>query len=115
MLFSGEENTKPLKGASGGEKVRLLLAKLMLEQPNILILDEATNHLDLESISALTEGMKGYPGTMFFVSHDRNMVSEVATRMWVLREGLPILDFTGTYEEYLLKYPPTIHPKKKDE
>jgi ATPase subunit of ABC transporter with duplicated ATPase domains len=115
MLFSGDENTKPLKGASGGEKVRLLLAKLMLEQPNVLLLDEPTNHLDLESISALTEGMKGYPGTMFFVSHDRNMVSEVATRMWVLREGMPILDFTGTYEEYLLKYPPTAHPKKKDE
>ena len=113
MLFSGEENVKPLKALSGGEKVRLLLARFMLEQPNVLILDEPTNHLDLESISALTDGMKAYPGTLLFVSHDRNMVSDVATRIWVMRDGMPILDFTGTYEEYLLKYPPPAPTSKK--
>ena len=115
MLFSGEEGGKPTKALSGGEKVRLLLARFMLEQQNVLVLDEPTNHLDLESISALTDGMKAYPGTMFFVSHDRNMVSDVATRIWALKRGprgdTDILDFTGSYEEYLDKYGPGAQAK----
>ena len=115
MLFSGEEGTKPTKALSGGEKVRLLLARFMLEQNNVLILDEPTAHLDLESISALTDGMKSYPGTLLFVSHDRNMVSDVATRIISMRPDgnqVEVIDFNGTYEEYLAKYPPPIPGKK---
>jgi ATPase subunit of ABC transporter with duplicated ATPase domains len=116
MLFSGEEGSKPTKALSGGEKVRLLLARFMLEQNNVLVFDEPTNHLDLESISALTDGMKAFPGTLLFVAHDRNMVSEVATRILVLKKGdkdhTDILDFTGTYEEYLVKYGQPLPVKK---
>jgi ATPase subunit of ABC transporter with duplicated ATPase domains len=114
LLFTGEEGTKPTKALSGGEKVRLLLARFMLEQNNVLVFDEPTNHLDLESISALTEGMKTYPGTLIFVSHDRNMVSEVATRIISMRPDgnrVELIDFNGTYEEFLLKYPPAASKK----
>ncbi len=105
MLFSGEEGSKPTKALSGGEKVRLLMARFMLEQNNVLVLDEPTNHLDLESISALTDGLKSYPGTALFITHDRNMITEVATRI-VAMTPAGIVDFGGTYEEYLLKHAP---------
>ncbi len=114
LLFTGEEGTKPTKALSGGEKVRLLLARFMLEQNNVLVFDEPTNHLDLESISALTEGMKTFPGTLIFVSHDRNMVSEVATRILSMRPDgnrVELIDFSGSYEEFLTKYPPPVAKK----
>jgi ATPase subunit of ABC transporter with duplicated ATPase domains len=109
MLFSGEEGIKPTKALSGGEAVRLLMSKLMLEQNNVLVMDEPTNHLDLESISALTDGLKIFPGTVFIVAHDRNLISEVATRIFVMKpsadgKGVELLDFQGTYDEYLAKH-----------
>ncbi len=81
LLFTKEEPMKPTKVLSGGETVRLLLARLMLIKPNVLLLDEPTNHLDLESIRSLTDALAKYEGTCIFVTHDRNMVSRVATRV----------------------------------
>jgi ATPase subunit of ABC transporter with duplicated ATPase domains len=81
LLFKKDEPLKPTQVLSGGETVRLLLARLMLSRPNVLLLDEPTNHLDLESIRSLTEALSVYQGTCVFVSHDRNMVDRVATRI----------------------------------
>lgn len=81
LLFTKEEPMKPTKVLSGGETVRLLLAKLMIERCNVLLLDEPTNHLDLEAIRSLTHGLKTFEGTAIFVTHDRDMVSRVATRV----------------------------------
>ncbi|MET0410527.1 MAG: ATP-binding cassette domain-containing protein [Polyangiaceae bacterium] len=81
LLFSKDEPLKPTKVLSGGETVRLLLARLMLLKSNVLILDEPTNHLDLEAIRSLTEALSRYEGTCVFVTHDRQMVSQVATRV----------------------------------
>lgn len=81
LLFKKDEPLKPTKVLSGGETVRLLLARLMLMQPNVLLLDEPTNHLDLEAIRSLTEALAVYGGTAVFVTHDRNMVERVATRI----------------------------------
>jgi ATPase subunit of ABC transporter with duplicated ATPase domains len=81
LLFTKEEPMKPTKVLSGGETVRLLLAKLMITKPNVLVLDEPTNHLDLEAIRSLTQGLAAYEGTAIFVTHDRDMVSRVATRV----------------------------------
>jgi ATPase subunit of ABC transporter with duplicated ATPase domains len=103
MLFRGDEGMKPTKALSGGEAVRLLFCKLMLTQPNVLVLDEPTNHLDLEAISALADGLQNYPGTAFFVSHDRDLISSTATRILAFgRDGLE--DFTGSYEDFLEKH-----------
>ncbi|MGK0358793.1 MAG: ATPase subunit of ABC transporter with duplicated ATPase domains [Bradymonadia bacterium] len=81
LLFTKEEPFKKTKVLSGGETVRLLLARLMIVKPNVLVLDEPTNHLDLEAIRSLTESLQKYEGTLIFVTHDRNMVSQVATRI----------------------------------
>lgn len=81
LLFKKDEPLKPTKVLSGGETVRLLLARIMLAQPNVLLLDEPTNHLDLESIRSLTEALSVFKGTCIFVSHDRNMVDRVASRI----------------------------------
>ena len=81
LLFSKDEPFKPTKVLSGGETVRLLLARLMLIKPNVLLLDEPTNHLDLESIRSLIEAMERYEGTCVFITHDRQMVNQVATRI----------------------------------
>jgi len=81
LLFTKEEPMKPTKVLSGGETVRLLLAKLMITRRNVLVLDEPTNHLDLEAIRALTQGLVAYEGTVIFVTHDRDMVSRVANRV----------------------------------
>lgn len=81
LLFRKDEPLKPTKVLSGGETVRLLLARLMLLEPNVLLLDEPTNHLDLEAIRSLTEAMERYEGTCIFITHDRQMVSQVATRV----------------------------------
>jgi ATPase subunit of ABC transporter with duplicated ATPase domains len=81
MLFSGEEATKKSNVLSGGEKVRLMMARMMMARPNVLVLDEPTNHLDLESITAVNNGLMNYPGTILFTSQDREFVNSVATRI----------------------------------
>ncbi len=105
MLFSGEERMKPTATLSGGETVRLLLAKLMMFKDNVLILDEPTNHLDLESISSLAEGLRRYEGTVIVVTHDQELVSDVGTRIWLVQKEEPIYDFPGTFDEFLEKHP----------
>lgn len=100
MLFSGDEAHKITDKMSGGESARLIIAKLMLLQFNTLILDEPTNHLDLEAVSALAGALEKFPGTAIFVSHDRELVSQVATRVIALTDN-GVIDFNGTYEEYL--------------
>ena len=104
MLFSGEESLKATDTLSGGESARLLMARMMMQKNPILVLDEPTNHLDLEAVSALAEGLSLFPGTAFVVSHDRDLVSNVATRVLSFAGG-KLLDFHGTYEEYLEMYP----------
>ncbi len=100
MLFSGDESMKATEALSGGEAARLLMARMMMQKNPILIFDEPTNHLDLEAVSALAEGLTQFPGTVFVVSHDRDLISDVATRIFSFTaEGL--VDFYGTYEEYL--------------
>ena len=104
MLFTGEENMKPAKVLSGGERVRCMLAKMMLEGGNMLILDEPTNHLDLESITAFNKGMINYKGSMLFTTHDQEIIETVANRIIDIVDEYKIIDFTGTYEEYIEKY-----------
>jgi ATPase subunit of ABC transporter with duplicated ATPase domains len=100
MLFSGEESLKATEALSGGEAARLLMAKMMMLKNPILVMDEPTNHLDLEAVSALAEALSLFPGTVLVVSHDRDLISDVATRVLAFTsEGL--VDFSGTYEEYL--------------
>ena len=103
MLFSGEEGAKPTKALSGGEQARLAFCKLILTKPNILILDEPTNHLDLEAINALNIALQRYEGTVLLVTHDHDLIDEVATRLWVFHDG-GIEDFQGPYEEWKGKH-----------
>ncbi len=100
MLFSGDDVKKSVTVLSGGEKVRCLLSMLMLQEANLLILDEPTNHLDLESIEALQEALEEFPGSIIFVSHDRQFVDQVADRALVLTDDEGIVDWRGTYSEY---------------
>jgi len=100
VLFSGDDADKKLLALSGGEAARLIFARQVIEKPNVLVLDEPTNHLDLEGIEALVVALKSYPGTLVFVSHDRWLVGELATRIIeITTQG--INDFPGTYAEYL--------------
>ena len=99
MLFSGEEGLKPTDALSGGEAARLLFCKLMLQKPNILVLDAPTNHLDLESINALNVALQKYEGTVLLVTHDYDVIDEVGTRIWHFDNGR-IDDFKGPYSEY---------------
>src|SRR5512138_724404 len=105
MLFSGEERMKPTATLSGGETVRLLLSNLMRTRDNVLVLDEPTNHLDLQAIASLSEGLSRYEGTAIFVTHDQQLIGEVATRIWALRDEEPVLDFNGDFDEFLEKHP----------
>jgi len=100
LLFSGHKIDKKAKVLSGGEKGRMMFGKLLLQKPNILIMDEPTNHMDMESIESLNMALSQYEGTLFFVSHDREFVSSLATRIFDMTED-GIVDFRGTYEEYL--------------
>lgn len=102
LLFSGEDTKKSATVISGGEEGRMLFGKLMLQRPNVLLMDEPTNHLDMESIESLNTALDKYTGTLIFVSHDRQFVSSLATRIIELTpEG--IKDFGGNYEDYLEK------------
>ena len=100
MLFSGEETQKSVKVLSGGEKVRCMLAKTMLEGGNFLIFDEPTNHLDLEAITALNNGMSAFKGCMLFTSHDRELMNTVANRIIEIN-GTKTFDKLVNYDEYL--------------
>ncbi|HWJ06896.1 MAG TPA: ABC-F family ATPase [Steroidobacteraceae bacterium] len=101
LLFSGDETKKSVKVLSGGEKNRMMYGKLMLTRPNVMLMDEPTNHMDMETIESLQIGLEKYPGTLVFVSHDREFVSGLATRMIELRPDGTVTDFTGSYDEYL--------------
>jgi ATPase subunit of ABC transporter with duplicated ATPase domains len=100
MLFAKEEATKSTTILSGGEAARLLFCKLMLQKPNVLVFDEPTNHLDLESINALNIALQRYQGTVLLVTHDHDLIDEVATRIWHFEANHHITDFKGAYEEY---------------
>ena len=101
LLFSGDEIRKSVKVLSGGEKGRMIYGKLMLTKPNVMLLDEPTNHMDMETIESLQIGLEKYAGTLLFVSHDREFVGGLATRIIELQAGRRIVDFKGTYDEYL--------------
>ena len=101
LLFSNDEIHKSVKVISGGEQGRMLFGKLMLQKPNIMLLDEPTNHLDMESIEALNLALENYSGTLFFVSHDREFISSLATRIIeITPDG--VVNFKGSYDEYLV-------------
>jgi ATPase subunit of ABC transporter with duplicated ATPase domains len=99
MLFSGDDALKRTEALSGGEAARLTFCRLMLEKPNFLVLDEPTNHLDLEAINALNIALQRYTGTVLLVTHDHDVIDEVATRIWSF-DGGRIEDFKGTYEDF---------------
>jgi ATPase subunit of ABC transporter with duplicated ATPase domains len=101
LLFSGDETKKSVKVLSGGEKGRMMYGKLILTRPNVMLMDEPTNHMDMETIESLQIGLEKYPGTLIFVSHDREFVGSLATRVIELRPDGSVADFTGTYDEYL--------------
>jgi len=100
MLFSADEINKSVTKISGGEQGRMLFGKLMMQKPNVLVMDEPTNHLDMESIEALNLALENYPGTLIFVSHDREFVSSLATRIIEL-SPTGINNYSGSYEDYL--------------
>ena len=102
MLFSGDDVYKPAKVLSGGEKVRCMLSRLMMSKANALILDQPTDHLDLESITALSNGLQAYPGNLFFASHDHQFIDEIANRIVEIPvAGEGCLDYEGTFEDFL--------------
>ena len=101
LLFSGDDQKKALKVISGGEAQRMMIGRLVLDMPNVMLLDEPTNHLDMESIESLNGALDKYPGTLVFVSHDREFVSSLATRVIELKPNGEFADFRGSYEDYL--------------
>lgn len=103
MLFSGEETLKQVKVLSGGEKVRCMLSRMMLKDANTLILDQPTNHLDLESITAVNNGLKDYKSNILFTSHDHEFINTIANRIIEI-DGDKFRDLSATYEEYIDKY-----------
>ena len=104
MLFSGDESLKSVKVLSGGEKVRSMLAKIMLEKPNVLLLNEPTNHLDIESITSLNEGMNKYKGAIVFTTYDQELIESVSNRLIEIRKDGSHMDRQITYNEYIEKY-----------
>ena len=103
MLFSGDDVFKEVSVLSGGEKVRLMLAKLMLSGANVILLDDPSNHLDLETITSLNNGMIRYKGNLLFTSHDHEIISTVANRVISFKNG-EIIDRKMSYEEYLERF-----------
>lgn len=101
LLFSGDDITKEVRVLSGGEKNRMSFGRLMLGRHNVMLLDEPTNHLDMESIESLQYALELYAGTLFFVSHDRQFVSGLATRVWEIMPDGTITDYQGNYDDYL--------------
>jgi ATPase subunit of ABC transporter with duplicated ATPase domains len=103
MLFKGDEGMKPTDALSGGEAVRLIFSKLMLTKDNVLVLDEPTNHLDLESILALGDALEKYEGTAFVVTHDRDLVSQFATRIFAFTDQ-GLIDWQGNYDDFVERF-----------
>ena len=101
MLFAGEEGVKKMRVLSGGEKVRVLLSRMMIEASNVLVLDEPTDHLDMESIAALNTGLQKFPGVLLFSSRDHQIVETTANRIIEIMPNGTIVDKVGTYDEYL--------------
>jgi ATPase subunit of ABC transporter with duplicated ATPase domains len=101
LLFTGDDGKKSVKVLSGGEKGRMIYGKLMMIRPNVLLMDEPTNHMDMETIESLQIGLEQYSGSLIFVSHDREFVSGIANRIIEVKAGGKIIDFKGTYDEYL--------------
>ena len=101
MLFSGDDVFKQVNVLSGGEKVRCMLSRMMLYGSNVLILDQPTNHLDLESITAVNNGLKAFKGNVIFASHDHEFVNTVANRIIDIREDGTIVDRMCTFDEYI--------------
>ncbi|MFN3785680.1 MAG: ABC-F family ATPase [Thiothrix sp.] len=101
LLFSGDTVKKPVKVLSGGEKGRMIFGRMMLARANVMLMDEPTNHLDMESIESLNGALAKYDGTLLFVSHDREFVSSLATRIFDVKGDGTIVDYRGTYDEYL--------------
>jgi ATP-binding cassette subfamily F protein 3 len=100
FLFSGDEVDKPVSALSGGERSRLALAKLVIEEANLLLLDEPTNHLDIPSRESLEQALADYPGSFILVSHDRQLIADVASQLWIV-EGGQVRVFDGSYIEYV--------------
>ena len=101
MLFAGDDGVKKMKVLSGGEKVRVLLSRMMIEGSNVLILDEPTDHLDMESITALNNGLMKFPGVLLFASRDHQVVQTTANRIIEFMPDGSIIDKITTYDEYL--------------
>ncbi|MBP8214189.1 MAG: ABC-F family ATPase [Propionivibrio sp.] len=101
LLFSGDDVKKAVRVISGGEQGRMIFGKLMLMKPNVLVMDEPTNHLDMESIESLNSALEKFKGTLVFVSHDREFVSSLATRILEIRMDGSVVNYLGNYEEYL--------------
>ena len=101
MLFTKEAVDKNILSLSGGEAARLLLTKVMLESPNVLILDEPTNHMDIETIDALADALIHYTGTVIAVSHNRHFIEKIATRVFYFTEGQKVRDYRHGYQEWL--------------
>ena len=101
LLFGGDDVKKPVRVISGGEQGRMIFGKLMLLNSNVLVLDEPTNHLDMESIESLNTALEKYEGTLVFVSHDREFVSSLATRILEIKQDGSYVDYRGDYDEYL--------------
>ena len=99
FLFTGKQAMAPIKMFSGGEKNRLLFGMLMMQDINVLIMDEPTNHMDIEAIDALNNALKEFEGTLIFVSHDREFVSSLANRIIDIKDQ-QLIDFQGTLDEY---------------
>ena len=100
MLFSSDDIKKSVKVLSGGEQGRMLFGKIMMATPNILLMDEPTNHMDMESIESLQMALEQYEGTLIFISHDRQFVSSLANRIIEIKDD-KVIDFKGSYDEYL--------------
>jgi ATPase subunit of ABC transporter with duplicated ATPase domains len=100
LLFTEDDVNKKARVCSGGEKNRLIFGKLMMMDLNVLIMDEPTNHMDIEAIEALNSALEKFEGTLIFVSHDREFVSSLATRVIEVKDN-SLVDYQGTYEEYM--------------
>lgn len=107
FLFSGDDVFKPIGALSGGERSRVALAKLTLQGSNLLILDEPTNHLDLQSRQFLEEVLGEFEGTLLFVSHDRYFIDSLATKVWVIEDGV-LIPYMGNYTEYRTRKQPIV-------
>ncbi len=101
LLFSGDDAKKAVNVISGGEQGRMMFGRLMLLRNNVLLMDEPTNHLDMESIESLNTALEKFTGTLLFVSHDREFVSSLATRIIDIKPDRTIVDYRGNYEDYL--------------